>query len=361
MANKSILIMAGGTGGHIYPALAVATYLQEKNFSLYWLGTKNGLESKIIPARGIKLLTINFHGLRGKGILRWITAPFYLFIAICHAMLILSRYKPAIVLGMGGFVTAPGGFAAWLMRIPLCVHEQNAIAGLSNRFLAPFARIVMQAFPDTFPPSSNAQTTGNPLRREIINIAEPERRFKDRVDDSLRVLVIGGSSGAKVLNETVPDALAILGDRINLQVKHQTGYKNYDTTTARYRSLNISVELLAYIDDMAIAYQWADLILCRAGAMTVAEISAVGLPAIFIPYAYAVDDHQTANARYLSNAGAAILIQESEFNASRLADLLQKLSSDRAHLLKMANLCLTMATTKATEQIADSCMGVAND
>lgn len=357
--NRPILIMAGGTGGHIYPALAVANCLRERDIPTLWLGTKTGLEAKIVPENGLKLLTINISGLRGKGIMRWIIAPLLIVTAVVQSIFVLSQHKPAAVLGMGGFASGPGGIAAWLMRIPLCVHEQNAVAGLTNRLLAPFASIVMEAFPNTFSASTNANMTGNPVREEIISIAEPQQRFQNRTGDCLHILVVGGSLGARALNEVVPEALSILDEDVNFQVKHQTGEKNLQSTKALYQSLNISVEPQAYIDDMAAAYEWADLVLCRAGAMTVAEIAAVGVAAIFVPYPYAVDDHQTANAHYLSSAGAAILIQESELNGQILAKLFRDFSLNRDSLLKMANACRSLSRPAATDHVADLCMEVA--
>lgn len=357
--NSPILIMAGGTGGHVYPALAVANCLRERDIPVLWLGTKTGLEAIIVPQNGLKLLTTNISGLRGKGMMRWFSVPFSILIAVIQSVFILRQYQPAAVLGMGGFASGPGGIAAWLMRIPLCVHEQNAVAGFTNRLLALFAKVVMQAFPNTFASPRNATMTGNPVRKEIMNVAEPQQRFQNRPDDSLHILVIGGSLGARALNEVVPVALSILGEDIDLKIKHQTGTKNLQATRSLYQSLHVSVEPHAYIDDMAAAYKWADLILCRAGAMTVAEISAVGIAAIFVPYPYAVDDHQTANAHYLSTAGAAILIQETALDALILAKLFRDFSQSRDSLLKMAQISRSLSKTTATEHVADLCMKIA--
>ncbi len=357
--NRPILIMAGGTGGHIYPALAVADCLRDRGIPLLWLGTKTGLEAKIVPEKGYQLLTINISGLRGKGFLRWIIAPLSIFMAVAQSIILFINHKPIAVLGMGGFASGPGGIAAWLMRIPLCVHEQNAVAGLTNRLLAPLARIVMEAFPNTFRSSINARVTGNPVREEIVEIATPEDRFQGRADNCLRVLVVGGSLGARALNEVVPDALSILGDEINFQIKHQTGDSHLDSTKARYQSLNISVEPQAYIEDMAAAYEWSDLVLCRAGAMTVAEIAAAGVAAILVPYPFAVDDHQTANAHYLSRQGGAVLIQEAELNGQGLARLFRDFSRDRDGLLRMAKISRSLSRSGATDHVADLCMEVA--
>ena len=361
MQNKPILIMAGGTGGHIYPALAIANRLKEKNIPFLWLGTKTGLESTIVPQHGIPLLTIIFSGVRGKGILRWIKAPFSLCLATLHAIILLLRYKPAIVLGMGGYASAPGGFAAWLMRIPLLLHEQNAVAGLTNRLLAPLADTVMEAFPKTFTASVKAIHTGNPVRKDLLCIDTPQNRAKNRLDDSLRVLVLGGSLGAKTLNMTMPNVIALLNGKINLQVKHQTGSQHLAATKNIYQSLAVSAELFAYIDDVKTCYAWADIVLCRSGAMTVAEISAVGIASILVPYPYAMDDHQTANAMYLSNAGAAILMPEKELSSEKLANLLQHFAAKKSRLYDMANLCLPLSKPMATEHIVDFCMRGCND
>lgn len=356
MQNKPILIMAGGTGGHIYPALAIASRLKEKNIPFLWLGTKAGLESKIVPKHGIPLLTIAVSGVRGKGIVRWVKAPFSLCLATLHAIILLLRYKPAIVLGMGGYVSAPGGFAAWLMRIPLCLHEQNAVAGLTNRLLVPLAHTVMEAFPETFAPTAKTVHTGNPVRKELLCIDAPQERSKNRLDDSLRVLVLGGSLGARTLNETMPNAISLLKDKVSLQVKHQTGSQHLAATQDIYQSLAVSAELFAYIDDVQTVYAWADIVLCRAGAMTVAEISAVGIASILVPYPYAVDDHQTANAMYLSDAGAAILIHEKELSGQKLASLLQGFARKKSSLYAMAKLCLSLSKPMATEHVVEFCM-----
>lgn len=352
--------MSGGTGGHIYPALAVADYLREKDITVLWLGTKTGLEAQVVPEAGLQLLTTSISGLRGKGMVRWLLAPFLIFITVCQAILILIKYRPVAVLGMGGFASAPGGVAAWLMRIPLCVHEQNAIAGLTNRLLAPLAHTIMQAFPNTFAKSVKARTTGNPVRRDIIESSSPEQRFKERADDRLRLLVVGGSLGSQVLNKVVPETLSILKGEVHCRVKHQTGSQHLEPTRLYYQSLNITAELEPYFKDMATVYAWADLVLCRAGAMTIAELTATGVASILIPYPYAVDDHQLANARYLSDRDAAILILEADFSAANLAVLLKKLFVDRAARMEMANLCLSLSRPAATRQVADLFIEAAN-
>ncbi len=358
--QRPIMIVAGGTGGHIYPALAVAECLIERGVSLRWLGTPTGLESGIIPQRGITLLTIDAKGVRGRGIVRWLTAPFTLVFSILQTLLILRVQRPAMVLGMGGFTSAPGGIAAWLMRIPLCIHEQNAIAGLSNRLLSRLAKTVVTAFPNTFDDASkNVRLMGNPVRKAIAGVTPPSERWRSRPGEPLNILVVGGSLGARFLNTLVPTALALIGDEINYRIKHQSGARNVRETRRDYEKHAIAVDLMAYIEDMSAAYAWADLMICRAGAITVAEITAVGVAAIFIPYPYAVDDHQTANARYLSDAGAALLLQESELDAARLAALLRELAADRERLFHMATTARSLSKPDAATRVADLCMEMA--
>ena len=319
MRDKNILIMAGGTGGHVYPALAVADSLKEKGFNLFWLGTDKGLESHLVPGRGYPLLKINVTGIRGKGVVRLILTPFMLIIALLQAISIMMKIKPAVVLGMGGFASGPGGIAAWLMRIPLLIHEQNAIAGLTNRLLAPFAVSVMSAFPGVFNPSDKLTVTGNPVRDDIINITEPGKRFSERGKEYFRILVVGGSLGALRLNQVLPEAFSTL-DNCQIEVKHQCGEKHLAVTKKIYAELNVKAEVLPFIEDMASTYAWADIVICRAGALTIAELAACGVGSILIPFPYAVDDHQTENAKYLSTKGAAILLQEAHLSVEKIKD-----------------------------------------
>ena len=257
--------MAGGTGGHIYPALAVADYLREKGFSLFWLGTNNGLETKVVPERGYQLLTVNISGLRGKGPVKWLVAPLVICRGLFQSLHILMHIKPAVVLGMGGFVSGPGGLATWLMRIPLCIHEQNAIAGLTNRLLAPLASLVMQAFPDTFAGKFNAKLTGNPVREGIRDCAQLHESVEYSVRNSLQVLVLGGSQGARKLNHVIPETLSIIPENIQIEIRHQTGKKLYVETEEIYRNINRPARIEPYIENMAEAYAWADIVICRAG------------------------------------------------------------------------------------------------
>jgi len=359
MPHRPILIMAGGTGGHVYPALAVADYLQRRGIPLLWLGTNQGLEAQLVPAKGFPLLTINISGLRGKGLMKWMQAPVILCFALVQALMILIQRKPAAVLGMGGFVSGPGGVAAWLMRIPLCIHEQNAIAGLTNRLLAPLAHTVMEAFPETFPKRIRARDTGNPVRTEILDVNAPDKRIKIDSAGVMKVLVLGGSQGARALNEIVPHAVASLPQDIRLEIRHQTGKNLYTETEVLYKTLNCKACLEPYIDDMSQAYAWADIVICRAGALTIAELSAVGVASILIPFPFAVDDHQTANAHYLSDQGGAFLIPEPEFTREKLGQLLSELYHSRGRLLTMAQEARALAKPKATEQVAELCLGVA--
>jgi len=347
--------MAGGTGGHVYPALAVAHALQAASQPVVWLGTHRGLESRVVPAAGIAVEWISIGGLRGKGLTTLLAAPFKLLLALAQSLRVVARHKPAAVLGMGGFVTGPGGVAAWLLRRPLVIHEQNAVAGLTNRLLARLARVVLQAFPGSFLASSNAETVGNPVRAEIAAVPTPDVRLAERTGRA-RMLVIGGSLGARALNRTVPAALARLPESERPQVRHQTGERTAREATAAYAEAGVEAELLTYVEDMAEAYAWADVIVCRAGALTVAEVAAVGVPAIFIPFPAAVDDHQTANARDLVDAGAAALIQEANLSPDGLAALLSEWLSDRSALLKRARLAREQARPDALRRITHVCL-----
>lgn len=359
MPRKPVLIMAGGTGGHVYPALAVADYLHKKQIPLFWLGTKKGLEARIVPAKGYSLLTINVSGLRGKGLLKWLQAPFILGMALMQAMIIFMRLKPALILGMGGFVSGPGGLAAWLMRIPLCIHEQNAIAGLTNRLLAPLAQSVMQAFPCTFPEHVQAKLTGNPVRKEILEVTAPEKRLQPDNRKNLKLLVVGGSQGARTLNQIMPQTLSKLPGEIKMEVRHQTGSRLFAETEALYRDLNCNAQLEPFIENMAAAYAWADLVFCRSGALTIAELSAVGVASILVPFPYAVDDHQTVNAHYLSHHGAALLVQEQDLTSDKLGQLLIDFYYSRQSLLSMAQQARKLAKPQATCDVAEYCLEAA--
>jgi len=358
MSGRPILVMAGGTGGHVYPALAVAKAMQQQSREVVWLGTHRGLESRVGPANDIDMEWISVGGLRGKSSLTLILAPFRLVWALAQSLLVMARVRPAAVLGMGGFVSGPGGLAAWLMRRPLVIHEQNAIAGLTNRLLARLARVVLQAFPGSFPANIKSETVGNPVRADIAALEDPATRFGSR-QGPLRLLVLGGSQGALALNKIVPAALALLPAELRPVVRHQAGSLTIDTARNAYAQESIEVELLPFIEDMADAYAWADLVVCRAGALTVAELSAAGLPAIFVPYPAAVDDHQTANARPMADAGAAVIVAERDLSDETLAGLLSDWLSSRDDLQTRASKARSLHAPDALNRISKLCLDVA--
>ncbi len=354
-ATRPILVMAGGTGGHVYPALAVARALEARAQQIVWLGTHRGLESRVVPAAGIDIEWISVKGLRRKGLIALLIAPFQLGWALLQSLGVIFRRRPAAVLGMGGFASGPGGLAAWLTRRPLVIHEQNAAAGLTNRLLARLARVVLQAFPGSFNSSVNAETVGNPVREDIAAVAEPAVRYRER-QGPLRLLVLGGSQGALALNQTVPAALAMLAPADRPVVRHQCGKLTLETARVAYREHDVEVDLTPFIDDMAAAYAWADLVVCRAGALTVAELCSVGLPALFVPYPGAVDDHQTANARPLADAGAAVIIDQSMLSAEVLAGQLREWLSSRDELQHKAELAHGLDRPNALARITELCL-----
>ncbi len=356
--DRPILVMAGGTGGHVYPALAVANALQRHAQDVVWLGTHRGLESRVVPAAGIDIEWVSVKGLRRKGIVAMLVAPFQLAWALLQSLGVIMRRRPAAVLGMGGFVSGPGGLAAWLTRRPLVIHEQNAAAGLTNRLLARLARVVLQAFPGSFNSSVRAETVGNPVREDIAAVAAPAERYREHTGP-LRLLVLGGSQGAKALNEVVPATLAALGD-MDLEVWHQAGARHLEQTRGAYAEHGVEARVADFVTDMAAAYAWADLVVCRAGAMTIAELAAAGVGAILVPFPHAVDDHQTRNARFLSERGAAVLLPETALDAQRLADLLRELLASRERLQEMARNARAMARPGAASDVAAMCLEVAD-
>jgi UDP-N-acetylglucosamine--N-acetylmuramyl-(pentapeptide) pyrophosphoryl-undecaprenol N-acetylglucosamine transferase len=357
MSAAPILIMAGGTGGHVFPALAVAQALRQRDEDVVWLGTATGLEARIVPAAGIPLDRIRVRGLRRKGILNWLAAPFSLLRSLVEALRVLNRRKPRVVLGMGGFASGPGGLAAWMLRRPLVIHEQNAAAGLTNRLLARIAREVLEAFPGSFSPGVKARSVGNPVRPEIFALDNPEQRLGEHTGH-LRVLVLGGSQGALVLNQCVPEALAILPVSSRPEVWHQAGSGTLDAAIDAYRRVDIPARVDAFIDDIASAYDWADVVICRAGALTVSELAAAGLAAVLVPYPSAVDDHQTLNAAFLVNAGAAVLLPQAEFTAERLAEEIERCARDRQLLIDRACAARSLARPNATAELVETCLTV---
>lgn len=354
-----ILIMAGGTGGHVFPALAVADALRAREVEVLWLGTRAGLESRVVPAAGYPLHVLEVQGLRGTGVRRLLVAPFRLSLALLQAVRILRRERPQAVLGMGGFVTGPGGLAAWLLRRPLLVHEQNAVAGLTNRLLAPLATRVMQAFPGAL--GRAALHTGNPVREAIAALASPAERFAAR-QGPLRLLVLGGSQGAQALNMTAPQALAAVPADQRPEVWHQAGTRLLQAAREAYAAAGVDARVEPFVEDMAAAYGWADLVLCRAGALTVAELAAAGVGAILVPFPHAVDDHQTRNAEYLVAAGAARLVPQATLDAQRLCSELAAFAGPdgRARLLDMAERAHALARPQATETVVAHCLEVAH-
>lgn len=358
-AKPHVLIMAGGTGGHVFPAIAVADELRARGVEVSWMGTQAGMESRIVPQAGIPIHYIKVSGLRGKGVLGWMLAPFRLTFAVIQAITIVHKIKPISVLGMGGFASGPGGVAAWLLHRPLVLHEQNAIIGMTNKLLSHIATRVMEAFPGVFN-DRLAEHVGNPIRKTISDLPDPEQRYAEH-KDAIRILIIGGSLGAQALNETVPKAIADLPPSMKVEVWHQSGRNKIDATRDVYQQSQVSARVDSFIDDMAEAYAWADLVICRAGALTVSELSAAGVPAIFIPFPYAVDDHQTKNAQYMVEAGAGIIMQQKTMTVSSLSECLQDLiNKGRDHLLQMAQAARTCAKPDATNDVANACLEVAH-
>ncbi len=358
----TVLIMAGGTGGHVFPALALARLLRAKSIEVVWLGTQRGLEARVVPADGIPIEWLSIGGVRGKGAMTLLAAPFRLVRAVIQALGVVRRRNPAVVVGLGGFVTGPGGVAAWLSRRPLLIHEQNAIAGFTNRCLSRLARQVLEAFPDSFGRDVKARVIGNPVRQDISAVPPPAARFAGR-SGPLRVLVIGGSQGATRLNAVVPFALARLrtqGGNIGpIDVRHQAGERWIDAARQTYASAGVRADVRPFIEDMAEAYSWADLVICRSGALTVSELAAVGVGAVLVPFPAAVDDHQTYNARYLVSEGAAVLIADRELTADRLAQELERLCAGRGKLLAMAERARLLAKPHAAEELAAACIAMA--
>ena len=355
MKGGPVLIMAGGTGGHVFPALAVANVLRERGVAVVWLGVPGSMESRLVPANGFPIEWVRVAGIRGKGIKAWLLAPVRIIKAVAQAMGVLHRVKPRSVLGAGGYVSGPGGIAAWLLRIPLLIHEQNAIAGLTNRWLARIASQVLEAFPGSFPSRVRARAIGNPVRADIAATPPPEVRFADRGGKS-RLLIFGGSQGAQRLNSVVPQALARVAPESRPMVRHQAGERGLQAARAAYSQARVDADVIPFIDDMAAALSWADLAVCRAGAMTIAELQAVGLGAIFVPLAVATDDHQTKNAEVMVKSGAARLIQERDLTPERLGETIGELLCDRAKLLSMAQAARGSRVIDAAAQLADLCI-----
>ena len=362
--KKTLLVAAGGTGGHIYPALAVAKKWQEEGGDVEWLGTKLGLEAKIIPEHKIKLNFINVRAIRGKKILSKLLSPFMLISALIQAIIILLKIKPKVVLGMGGYASGPGALAAWLLRIPLVIHEQNSVVGKTNKILLPFAKKILQAFPGTIATKHTKKsviTCGNPLRKEL-SLLSPKIRSADNAE--LNILILGGSRGALKLNKLLPKLFADKqfqdAENLKLNIKHQSGEANYLAAKNAYEAYHVNnAEILPYINNMQEAYEWADIVIARSGAMTVFEIMAVGRPCIFVPYPYAVDDHQTVNAEYLVDQSAAYILQESELSVENLLPIIQTLYTNFESYNRMSSQVYSLRSLGADEKIASYCRSTA--
>lgn len=352
--SKTLMVMAGGTGGHVYPAMAVADYLKAQGWNIVWLCTEGGMENRLIAAKDYQKAMITMRGVRGKGLLGWLLLPIKLIVALVQSYKAIARFQPNLVLGMGGFAAFPGGLMAWLARKPLLIHEQNSVAGLTNKTLANFAKRVLVAFPAAF--GSKALLVGNPVRAEITQIVPPASRLQTHTD-ALRLLVVGGSLGAQALNEVLPKALAAMPIESRPQVVHQAGEKHIATLQANYQAAGVNADTRAFIQDMAAMYSWADIVICRAGALTIAEVSAAGVASVLVPFPHAVDDHQTSNAHYLSDAGAAILIPQTEFTVTKVVALLQGLT--RKQCLDMATKARALGKPDATVDVANICMELA--
>lgn len=351
---STLMVMAGGTGGHVYPAMAVADYLKDKGWNIVWLATEGGMENRLIAGKGYSVATIHMRGVRGKGLLRWLTLPFQLLRACQQSRQAIRVHNPGVVLGMGGFAAFPGGLMAWILRRPLVIHEQNSIAGLTNRVLSKFATKVLAAFPSAF--GRKAAVVGNPVRGDITALPLPEERYFGRTGP-LRLLVVGGSLGAQALNEVVPQALALMSPASRPRVIHQAGAKHIEALVENYRKAGVEAETRAFIEDMADMYAWCDLVICRAGALTIAEVAAVGVASVLVPFPHAVDDHQTHNARYLADNGAAVLMPQTELTPQRLRDMLAGFT--RSTLQDMAEKARGLGKPEATVTVAEICGGLA--
>lgn len=349
-----VLIMAGGTGGHIFPGIAVADQLRRRGVRVRWLGARGGMECQKVPAAGIELDVVDISGLRGKGLVRWLLLPWKLLRAVYQSFRLLGLHRPACAVSFGGYAAGPGGLAARLRGIPLLVHEQNRIPGMTNRVLARIARRVLQAFPGTWEERLQPVSCGNPVRKSVAELPGPSLRMAGR-EDAIRVLVTGGSQGALALNRLVPAAMSLLPER-SIETMHQAGKGRKEETLGAYRTAGVDAEVSEFIEDMAAAYGWADIVICRAGALTVSEIAAAGVAAVLVPYPFAVDDHQTRNAEFLVEAGAAVLLPEAAISPESLAKTLETLTTKRETLLSMAENGRSLAVPDSAARVAELCM-----
>lgn len=351
--KRPIMVMAGGTGGHVFPALAVANYLRDKGENIVWMGTKSGLESRVVPAAKFPIEWLSIEGVRGKGLLTKAIAPFKLFLACVQAIKVLNKHKPRAVLGMGGFASGPGGVMSWLLRIPLIIHEQNAVLGLTNKLLYRLARLKYFAFPQAASNIKGSIVVGNPVRKELLEIDPPEIRLAKHNQKNINILVIGGSLGAKTLNDTLPSAINNIEQSQRPNIRHQCGAGKLSSCQSLYQKFAVEADVTEFVDDMKSAYEWADLVICRSGALTVAELSVVGIASILVPYPYHVDDQQLFNATFLTDVNAAIVRLDKEFTAEFLASCIVNFSQHKEQLLTMACNAREVAYTDAASQVAE--------
>lgn len=349
--KQKALIMAGGTGGHVFPALAVAKILRQRGWQVEWLGTESGIEARVVPANDFRLHCITAVGLRGKGFVKLLVAPLHLLRAQVQSLGVFLKFRPDVALGMGGFASGPGGMSAFLMRVPLVIHEQNAVAGTTNRVLSKLARRVLSAFPSVF---ARGEAVGNPVRDDIAALAFA-KKMVSAPDKPLRLLVLGGSQGAKALNSLLPPALALLPEVIRPEVFHQAGANLSGETAKNYQQLGVSAHVEPFVEDMASMYRWADLAVCRSGAMTVSELTCAQVPALLVPFPFAIDDHQTGNAQWLVDAGASRLLPQATLDAGKLASHLQELIENRDVLQAMASAMKSLAKPESASVVADIC------
>lgn len=348
-----IMIMAGGTGGHVFPALAVAHRLRDAGHMVSWLGTKKGIEARLVPEAGFPIDWLSVSGLRGKGLLSLLLAPYMLLKACWQASIIIRQRQPDVVLGLGGFASGPGGLMSWVHGKPLVIHEQNRVPGTTNRLLKRIATRVLEAFPNSFDQASGALFTGNPVRKELIEDTAEKKHTANKI------LIVGGSLGASILNEIVPSALKELQADYDLEVIHQAGKATIARAEVAYQKAQVKADIRPFIEDMKRVYQWADIVICRAGAMTISELAIMGLPSILVPLPHAIDDHQTKNATYLSDQGAAVLLRQSELTTETLSNTLRALLSQPERLAEMGSKARSLAKPEATQLVADTCLEVA--
>jgi UDP-N-acetylglucosamine--N-acetylmuramyl-(pentapeptide) pyrophosphoryl-undecaprenol N-acetylglucosamine transferase len=360
MKKNNVLIMAGGTGGHVIPAISVARELMQKGYTVHWLGSIKGIENDLVPDAGYQLHRITITGLRGNGLLKALSAPFQLLRAMWQTLKVFIKVKPVMALGMGGFASGPGGLMAVLSRTPLVIHEQNAIPGMTNKVLSRFAKPLLQAFDGAFDQVKGVKTVGNPVRSSIVRLDNPEERLADR-KENLNVLVVGGSLGAVAINNVLIETMASIATTLPISVWHQTGKRNYDDVKNGYQAVNVtSVKVSAFIADMAEAYHWADIVICRSGALTVSELMSAGVASILVPYPFAVDDHQTVNGNFLVKAGAGILIPQNKFTCEYLTKEFESLYHSRDHILKMSIAARALAKSDSAKTVANYCIEAAH-